>query len=287
MERKMPELPEVETVRRSLEPHIRGRRIIAAHTGDYRRCVATPDPDAFCSRISNNRITALGRRGKYILMHLSSGDVVTIHLRMTGELSVSPGSEPARQHLHIWLDLDDGQQIRYHDVRKFGRWALLSPEQFELFSSSLGPEPLSPEFDTQTLQTMLSSRKRTIKPLLLDQSFIVGVGNIYADEALFRAGIHPRRHSHELAPTEIDRLHAELRSVLLSALEHRGTTLRNYRDANGEPGDNLSQLQIYSLQAGDPCPRCTTPIIREVIGQRGTRYCPHCQQLHPHQPGSR
>ena len=275
----MPELPEVETVRRTLEPHLTGRTVTCTHIGPYDRCVATPQPDVFCERIDGQEITALGRRGKFILLRLDSGDVVTIHLRMTGELSLTDQTAPQGPHLHLWFDLDNGQQLRYNDVRKFGRWSLLTPEQYELFDQSIGPEPLDPSFTSERFRKMLHSRRRILKPLLLDQSFIAGIGNIYADEALFQARIHPQRHSHELTTDDVSRLHASIQDVLQSALRYRGTTLRDYRDANGEPGENLSRLRIYSRSPDDPCPECATPIVRAVIGQRGTRFCPACQPI--------
>ena len=277
----MPELPEVETVRRTLAPHLTGRRILQTHIGEYRRTVATPDPERFCARMDGRSIVELGRRGKFLLFRLDSGDTVTVHLRMTGELSVAEPAAPTTPHMHLWFDLDDGRQLRYYDVRKFGRWSLITPAQFELFDQSIGPEPFDKELDEETFASMLRGRRRILKPLLLDQSFIAGIGNIYADEALFRAGIHPRRHSHELTADEAERLLCEIRWVLSSALEHRGTTLRDYRDGNGEPGENLSRLQIYSLNHDDPCPRCGARIVREVVGQRGTRFCPSCQPVKP------
>lgn len=273
----MPELPEVETVKRTLELHLSGRTVCCTHIGDYERCVATPEPEAFRTRLNGREITSLGRRGKFLLLNLDSGDTVTVHLRMTGELSLTDLDAPKGPHLHLWFDLDNGRQLRWHDVRKFGRWSLLSPQQFALFDRSIGPEPLQPGFDSETFRKMLHGRRRILKPLLLDQAFIAGIGNIYADEALFQARINPKRHSHELTEDEIVRLHTAIRGVLLGALEHRGTTLRDYRDANGEPGEYLSRLQIYARSDGDPCPVCASPVVREVIGQRGTKYCPTCQ----------
>jgi formamidopyrimidine-DNA glycosylase len=277
----MPELPEVETVKRTLEPHLADRIITRTHIGDYQRCIATPEPAQFCVRMNGRRIPGLGRRGKFVLIHLDSGDIVTVHLRMTGELSLATPEVPKGPHIHLWFDLDNGEQLRYHDVRKFGRWSLLTPEQFALFDASIGPEPLEDEFDAETFTRMLHSRKRILKPLLLDQAFLAGIGNIYADEALFRAGIHPNRRSHELSDAETERLYTSIREILLGALQHRGTTLRDYRDANGEPGENLSRLQIYSRSDGDPCPVCSTPVVRVVVGQRGTKFCPSCQPLLP------
>ncbi len=275
----MPELPEVETVRRTLQPHLAGRTIAGVHVGVYQRCVATPEVDEFRERLIKSQISGVGRRGKFILLHLSTGDVVTIHLRMTGEVSIIDPVVPADVHVHLWLDLENGKQVRYRDVRKFGRWSLLTGNQYAIFDQSIGPEPLEPELTSEQFTTMLQGRKRILKPLLLDQQFLAGVGNIYADEALYRAGIHPRRRSCDLAADECERLLAEIRLVLSSALEHRGTTLRDYRDGNGEPGENLSRLQIYSRSADDPCHRCGTPIVRELIGQRGTKICPTCQPI--------
>jgi formamidopyrimidine-DNA glycosylase len=275
----MPELPEVETVSKTLNPLLDGRVIRNVHLGEYQRCIATPDPERFRLRMNHREITGVDRRGKYVLIHLDSGDTATIHLRMTGELSVTSPDTPAPPHMHLHFDLSDGKQLRYRDTRKFGRWSLLTARQFALFEKSLGPEPFDPELTPEEFARLLWRRHRILKPLLLDQTFIAGIGNIYADEALYRAGIHPRRRSHELSIGEVQRLLTEIREVLSIALAHRGTTLRDYRDANGEPGENLARLQIYSRVAGEPCPRCGTPVVREVIGQRGTKLCPVCQPL--------
>jgi formamidopyrimidine-DNA glycosylase len=280
----MPELPEVETVRRTLEPFLVGQKIVRVQLGDYRRCIARPESELFMQQLAGRTITGMGRRGKFLLIRLDNGNVVTVHLRMTGELRIEQESCPENSHLHIRIDLADGRQLRYYDIRKFGRWSLLSPEQFSLFNQSLGPEPLDDDLDECRFRQMLHSRHRIIKPLLLDQSFIAGIGNIYADEALFRAGVHPRRRSHELMREEIGRLLRAIREVLGEALENRGTTLRNYRDGSGQPGENLPRLRIYARAEGDPCPVCGTPILRKVIGQRGTKLCPTCQPLEPVQP---
>jgi formamidopyrimidine-DNA glycosylase len=275
----MPELPEVETIRRTLEPGLLGRRIERAVVGVYRRCVATPGADEFEQRICGKTITGMGRRGKFIVIEFDSGDRATVHLRMTGDLSLADPGEPAGKHLHLQLDLDHGQQLRYHDTRKFGRWSLLTADEYQVFDQSLGVEPFDPCLTPARFSEMLRTRKRILKPLLLDQTFIAGIGNIYADEALFRAGIHPRRRSNSLSNEAAGALLREIRTVLSSALENRGTTLRDYRDGSGQPGNNLPLLQIYSRAEGDPCPRCGTPVAREVIGQRGTKLCPRCQPL--------
>jgi formamidopyrimidine-DNA glycosylase len=275
----MPELPEVETVRRTLGPRLTGRTVVRAVVGDYRRCVATPEPDEFIERVRNRTITGMGRRGKFILINFDSGDTATIHLRMTGDLSLARPQDPPGPHLHLYLDLDNGDQLRYHDTRKFGRWSLLTPEQYCLFDGSLGVEPFDADLTPERFAAMLHSRKRILKPLLLDQTFIAGIGNIYADEGLFRSGIHPRRHSSDLTDDEAVSLLQEIRNVLTGALENRGTTLRDYRDGSGQPGNNLPLLRIYSLAEGDPCPKCGNPVVREVVGQRGTKLCPTCQPI--------
>ncbi len=275
----MPELPEVETVTRTLAPLLCGRRIEQVDIGAYTRCIAAPDPASFAARIAGRMVTNLARRGKFIVIGLDSGDRVTVHLRMTGELAVTAPDAPIPQHTHLVMELSEGDQLRYTDVRKFGRWSLLSPDEYEAFSASLGAEPLDPLFTPEQFRDMLWSRKRILKPLLLDQTFITGIGNIYADEALFRARIHPGRRSHELSEAESVALYHTIRNVLTGALAHRGTTLRNYRDGNGQPGENLAQLRIYSRNAGDPCDECGNPVARLVIGQRGTMLCPVCQAL--------
>jgi formamidopyrimidine-DNA glycosylase len=275
----MPELPEVETVVRTLRPHLVGRTISDTRVGTYERCIATPNAGEFAERVSGCEITGVFRRGKFIVFELSSGDRITIHLRMTGEVSVIDPVVPADAHVHLQVALDDGLEIRYRDVRKFGRWSLLTQSQYATFDASLGPEPLDPQLTAEQFTKMLQARKRILKPLLLDQHFLVGVGNIYADEALFRAGIHPRRRAADLTGEECSRLLTELRFVLSTALDNRGTTLRDYRDGNGEPGENFSRLQIYGRAADDPCLKCGTPIVREVIGQRGTKFCPACQAI--------
>lgn len=275
----MPELPEVETVRRTLEPRLTGRVIEGASVGEYRPIVATPSAEEFEARMRGRTINAVGRRGKLLLLRLDSRDTVTIHLRMTGELSLVPASAPRGPHMHLHLDLDQSDQLRYYDIRKFGRWSLLSEAQYETFDRSVGVEPFDSGLSDARFHALLQGRKRVLKPLLLDQAFIAGIGNIYADEALFRSGIHPERRSNELTEAESGALLGAIRAVLLEALEHRGTTLRNYRDSNGQPGGNLPRLQIYSRAAGEPCPRCGGPVVRAVVGQRGTRYCPVCQPV--------
>jgi formamidopyrimidine-DNA glycosylase len=275
----MPELPEVETVRLTLLPKLTGRRIERAELGDYAPVLAHPDADGFAARVAGRRIVDVGRRGKLLLLELDNADTVTIHLRMTGELSLVPIGTPRGRHFRIGLLLDNGEELRFDDVRKFGRWNLFSPGEYAAFDRSLGPEPFDPELNGKRFHDMLRGRTRAIKALLLEQPFLVGVGNIYADEALFRARLNPHRPAMDITPVEAGRLLEAIRETLERAILYRGTTLRNYRDGSGEPGGNLVNLRIYSLAAGDPCPECGTPIARSVIGQRGARYCPSCQPL--------
>jgi formamidopyrimidine-DNA glycosylase len=275
----MPELPEVETVKHTLAPKITGRRIERAEIGDYAPVVAHPGVDEFAACVAGRRIVDVGRRGKLLLLRFDNNDTVTVHLRMTGELSLVPIGTPRGRHFRLGLLLDTDEELRFDDVRKFGRWSLFTPDEYAAFDRSLGPEPLDPELTGQRFHDMLRGRKRAVKALLLEQSFLVGVGNIYADEALFRARLNPHRPAMDMTLVEAGRLLEAIRETLEGAILYRGTTLRNYRDGSGEPGGNLVNLQIYSLAAGDPCPECGTPIARSVIGQRGARYCPSCQPL--------
>ncbi|MGQ9667139.1 MAG: bifunctional DNA-formamidopyrimidine glycosylase/DNA-(apurinic or apyrimidinic site) lyase, partial [Anaerolineae bacterium] len=218
------------------------------------------------------------RRGKFILFALDDGRWLLAHLRMTGGFCVFPTTTPPHAYVRVIFHLADGRDLWYVDIRKFGRLYLVdSPEEV---LHTLGVEPLGAEFTVERLADILRRRRGHIKPLLLNQSLIAGVGNIYADEALFRAGIHPLRRACELSAEEIQRLHTAVQQVLQEAIDHRGTTLRNYRDANGEEGENQFRLDVYRRQ-GEPCRRCGTPIERIVVGQRGTHFCPRCQPAKP------
>jgi formamidopyrimidine-DNA glycosylase len=276
----MPELPEVETVCRTLRPLLVGHRIDDAHVL-WDRTLANTSTDIFRDMVAGSMIEDVSRRAKFVRIHLDRGLLVTIHLRMTGELLylTRPGDESddvRASHLRVAFDLDRGARLLFYDVRKFGRIALLDREQAEMLDQALGPEPLSPTFTADTLFALLSARSRQIKPLLLDQSMIAGLGNIYVDEALHRARIHPLQPAHAVSPEQATILHAAIVSILEAAIEHHGTTLRNYRSGQGESGQNQRRLRIYG-RAGEPCFECGTPIVRIVVGQRGTVYCPSCQ----------
>ena len=275
----MPELPEVETVRRNLDQLIVGTTITDIVLGDFTGSIANPAPHIFADALRGQRIVGTGRRGKYLLLRLDSGDVIAVHLRMTGDLHVVAGGEPWGKHLHLAMLLDDGRELRFADTRKFGRIWLLTPPEVEDLDERIGPEPLDPALTTAYFHERLLRRARTIKPLIMDQAFLAGVGNIYADEALFAARIHPLRPASSLSLAEAGTLLDAIRLALQNAIDRGGTTIRNYRNAIGEPGGNQGYLQIYQLTEGDPCPRCATPINRIVVAQRGTRFCANCQPL--------
>ncbi len=273
----MPELPEVETVRRNLQSLITGATIRDVELGGFTGCIAEPEPEEFVRRLRGQRVAGTDRRGKNLFILLESGDAIAIHLRMTGDLTVVSPEEPRGKHHHLAFSLDDGRELRFSDTRKFGRLRLLTPPKFDEFKSTVGPEPLDDQLTAQRFFEMLQGRGRAIKPLIMDQAFLAGVGNIYADEALYAARIHPLKASNSLSRDEAERLLDAIRRAFLDALGRGGTTIRDYRNGLGEHGENQDYLQIYGLNEGDPCLRCGTPISRIVVGQRGTRFCPNCQ----------
>lgn len=265
----MPELPEVETTMRLLAPDLTGRTVTAVQLAWSRH---TPTPAQLQLELPGRQVTGLSRRAKYLLIHLEPADrTLIIHLGMSGRLSIVCSREAADRYAHTVLALDDGNELRFSDTRKFGRlYWLADPESL---LGKLGPEPLSQSFTVQWLIEALSRRKRAIKPLLLEQTWIAGLGNIYADESLFRAGLDPRRPANTLSPAEAAALHAGIREVLAEAIQHQGTSF----DWVYPDGRMQSRLQVYGRQ-GDSCAACGTPIERIVLGQRGTHFCPRCQR---------
>ena len=274
----MPELPEVETIVRELRPHLVGRAIVAAHV-DWPRTIAQPSDahgpsiDLFCAGVHDRRIVSLGRRGKFLFLNLHDGQSLLIHLRMSGRLLLEPRYPP--RHLRVAFDLSDGGRLFFYDQRKFGRiWLVADPRPV---IGNLGPEPLSETFTPDALAARLRNRRGMLKPLLLNQQFIAGLGNIYIDESLFRAGLHPRRTADTLTEEEIVGLHGAVQAVLKQALDHHGTTFDGiFVRPQGEEGRQQEGLSVYH-QNGLPCPACGTPIERIVVGGRGTHFCPHCQ----------
>jgi formamidopyrimidine-DNA glycosylase len=270
----MPELPEVETVVRGLRQPLVGRTVQGVWT-DWPRAMTPTDPDAFAARITGQTFRAINRRAKYILCEMDD-DVLIIHLKMTGRLYVTPADavHDADRWVHFRLDLDAGQQLRFSDSRKFGRVILTS--DVAAITSALGPEPLADAFTTAVFRDRLQGRARTIKALLLDQTFIAGVGNIYADEALFRARIHPMRRSDALTDGEIDRLHEAVQFALNAGIDYEGASISWYRKPDGTPGSSQKHFTVYGRD-GEPCVRCGQPIAKIRVAQRGTHFCPACQ----------
>jgi formamidopyrimidine-DNA glycosylase len=275
----MPELPEVETYVRELAPELTGRTITAARVF-WTRTIAAPLAEEFPARIAGLGFNSFDRRGKYMLLGMDDGSTLIVHLRMTGKLLILPGDTEPNVHTHVVMALDDGRALHYNDPRKFGRiW--LVPDR-EAVLAKLGPEPLADDFRVDDFAARLKGRSAAIKALLLDQSMVAGVGNIYADESLFRAGIHPARPGGSLTPDEIVRLHAAIREVLHAGIARRGSTLgasnlQNYLRPGGMPGDFQNEFFVFR-RTGEPCLVCGTPVERIVIAQRSTHFCPHCQR---------
>ena len=289
----MPELPEVETVARDLRGLVVGATITTA-LGNWPRTIQShPTIEAFAADVAGRRIEAVGRRAKLVVVELSGGTqlsggaALTIHLKMTGQLFVVPATTPADRHVHVTLVLDDGREIRFRDIRKFGRmglWprdpatgAVLDREGGAALFGAFGPEPLDDTFTLRAFRARLGDRRGRLKPLLLDQGFIAGVGNIYADEALWRSRLHPLRSAASLRPRDQTRLHREIRAVLAEAVERRGSSIDDYTAPEGD-GAMQERLQVYQ-RTGEACPRCGRPIRRVVVGGRATHFCSWCQRL--------
>ncbi|MCS7220588.1 MAG: bifunctional DNA-formamidopyrimidine glycosylase/DNA-(apurinic or apyrimidinic site) lyase [Anaerolineae bacterium] len=270
----MPELPEVEIYARELRAYLVGRRITDVAIW-WPGAIVAPSAEVFPSAARGQQIINVTRRGKYLLMPLASGASLVIHLRMTGNLSVRPAHYPIERHTHVVLWLDDGQALHFNDPRKFGRLWLV--DDAEELVGKLGPEPLDGAFTPQELAARLRGRTASIKAALLDQTCIAGIGNIYADEALFAARIDPRRPANSLDYGNVLRLHAAIRSVLAEAIRAGGSTLRNYRPPMTGQGHFQEKFQVVR-RADQPCPACGTPIVRIRLAQRSTYFCPQCQR---------
>ncbi|MBO9349177.1 bifunctional DNA-formamidopyrimidine glycosylase/DNA-(apurinic or apyrimidinic site) lyase [Chloroflexus sp. MS-CIW-1] len=272
----MPELPEVETVARSLVPQLQGRIIVGLAKLDWPKMI-TPSPSEFAALITGRRIESIGRRAKWLLLTLDRGWTIAIHLRMSGHLLVTEPAAASEQHVHFALALDNGRYLIFNDQRKFGRVHLLDQQGLAALDQAHGPEPLADDFTPDILAQRLQSRRAPIKTLLLDQHLIAGIGNIYANEALWRAGIHPLTPGAALSSEQINHLHRAIRAVLQEAIANQGSSLRNYRDSYGRRGSQQEHFTVYD-RAGEPCPCCQTLIERIVIAQRSTYFCPVCQQ---------
>jgi len=271
----MPELPEVEITLRGITPHLRGTCIDRLLVRE--RHLRRPVPAGTEDQVRGQRILMLGRRGKYLLLTLERGTIL-IHLGMSGSLRVLASDSPPAKHDHLDLCLRDGKCLRMRDPRRFGvfLWTPEPPTDHPLLAR-LGPEPLEPDFDGDYLYGRARARRCAVKIFIMAAELVVGVGNIYANESLFRAGIHPARPCNRIGRERYQRLAVEIREVLTSAIDQGGTTLRDFVRENGGPGYFVRSLKVYG-RAGEPCPRCGRPIRRRRIGQRSSFYCLGCQR---------
>ena len=275
----MPELPEVETIRARLEPKLVGRRLQRVEIFDQ-RLTRPADPAGVAAELEGEMVAALDRRGKYLIVRFESGRVLLIHLRMTGQLLHADGvPSPAEDvHRRAVVRLDDGSDVVYRDVRRFGTWQLVEEEDLGPYlGRRVGREPLARAFTSKRLAEDLAGRRAPIKAALLDQRRLAGVGNIYADEALWRARIHPLRPAGELSAAEVAALHRGIRSARKAGIARQGATLSNYRTPDGSPGKMQEEFRAYGRE-GEPCDRCGTPIEKIRAAGRGTWYCPSCQR---------
>lgn len=274
----MPELPEVEAVRIGLEQLVAGKEIqsVAVH---WPKIIETPEVDLFKHNLIQERIEDVQRRGKFLILKLTHYDLVS-HLRMEGKYEFHLTDDPLDKHCHVVFYFTDGTSLRYLDVRKFGRMALVPKDTALSYGgiSKLGPEPVPKDFSLAPFKAGLKKSSKAIKPLLLDQKLVTGLGNIYVDEALFQAAIHPEQPADTLTGSEVSVLYECIIDVLARAVEAGGTTIRTYKNALGEAGKFQTVLKAYG-QTGQPCARCGEPMAKKKVAQRGTHYCPHCQQL--------
>ena len=270
----MPELPEVETVVRGLRAPLIGRRI-EGMWHDWAPTVHSPGADEFAARIAGQAVSAVDRRGKYILIKLEH-ETLVVHLKMSGRLYVADAesANEADRWVHVRFDLDNGRQLRFSDVRKFGRVYLTN--DLSSLLGHLGPEPLSDDFTLAGFRAGLEGRARAIKAHLLDQEVVAGVGNIYADEALFQAGIHPALAAGALRDAETARLRQTIRAALQAGIKHEGASINWYRKPDGQKGESQNHFYVYG-RTGLPCRQCGAAINKIRVAQRGTHFCPLCQ----------
>ncbi len=277
----MPELPEVESLRRILSRSAKGRTIVSARvSGKSLRRPLQPD---FCTRILGRTIQRIGRRAKYLTIELDRDEVALVHLGMSGSLTHRSGAFSSNaldpRHDHVDLALDDGTHLVYNDPRRFGLIKIVSRQELDAIGElkGLGPEPLGPKFDCAYLASKARGRTAAVKNLLMDQRVVAGIGNIYACEILFRAGIRPERPAGRLKAEEVERIVAATRAVLGEAIGRRGTTFRSYMGARGQPGRFAERLQVYGRQR-EPCRKCGTLVRKATVGGRASFYCPRCQK---------
>lgn len=275
----MPELPEVETVLRKVTPHIVGRTVRAAHISNP-SVIAHPDPSTFLDSLIGRRFVSSSRRGKYLLFHLDSGGLLVLHLRMTGCLVATPRHHADIPHTHLVISLDDGVELRYSDCRRFGRFWLLSENESDSITgmNSLGLEPWDPGMDAMYLHDLMHTSRRSVKECLLDQHIVAGIGNIYSDEILHSSGILPFRKACSLTDDEFMTVASNIKDRLSFFLEKNDISDKDYLIGLGKDYRNTPYLKVYG-KGGEPCPNgCGAVLIKTVVGQRGSVYCPRCQK---------
>jgi formamidopyrimidine-DNA glycosylase len=284
----MPELPEVETVRSIIEREVAGKTILGVTYGAFPEVTAPLAPVAFADAVVGRTFRTPLRRGKYLLLPLDDGSDLLIHLRMTGRLLIVAADQPPVRFEHLALRLDNGLDLRYADQRKFGRVTHLPVGAAdEHLATRLGPEPLGRGFTAGYLTARLRGRTAPIKTFLLDQRNVAGLGNIYVDEALFLARLHPLTPAGQLSDDQVTRLARSIRRVLRTAIDHQGTTFSSFENPYGESGGNAARLNVYGrARAGLPCTRCGTILAWIRLGGRGTSYCPRCQPMRDRAPES-
>lgn len=275
----MPELPEVETIRLSLEPLLAGIHIQTVQIY-LAKALRGLDPEDFIQAVVGERIEAVERRGKYLILRLSGSARILFHLRMTGRLIVTDALTPLAKYNTLIIGLEDGRQLRFEDTRKFGTVDLIRGTESHAMND-LGPEPLDPQWSSAELQRSASNRRSAIKGVLLDQTVVAGLGNIYVDEALHRAGINPEDTPETLGAADWERLYMTIREVLSEAIHFRGTTRRDYVDAKGEAGEFQNRLKVYGRD-GLPCYQCGVTLQRKKIAGRSSHFCPVCQPRRQH-----
>jgi len=274
----MPELPEVETIRRELRPRIRSKRIVACRIirADV---IAHPTPEDFCQSITGEKITEVSRKAKYLILELTNAKQLIFHLRLSGTMVLAPLKAPLEKFTRLAFELDD-QQLFFNEPRVLGRAYLLKtgekPGNLKGFFN-LGCEPISVDFNAAYLKKKIKHRKAHVKSLLLDQNICAGMGNIYSDEALFRAGIRPMRRAYRITSREMDKLIKALRDVINEGIENFGTSVADYHRTDGKDGKFQNFLCVYGRE-GEPCCKCGRTIVAKKIGNRSTRYCPKCQK---------
>jgi formamidopyrimidine-DNA glycosylase len=274
----VPELPEVETVKIQLAPVLAARTLQSVAILDP-RLTRPHDPALVAQRLQGERVASVARRGKYVVVRFESGIVLLVHLRMTGSFLVAPAGElPDDPHRRAVVSLDDGTEVAYRDVRRFGTWLVLDEDEIGPYlDERLGGEPLEPSFTARVLGRRLAGRRAPVKAALLDQRAVAGLGNIYADEGLWYAGIHPLRPAGSLGPDEVAAVRTGLRKALRAGVRRQGATLSDYRTPNGGRGSMQDDFKVYGRE-GEPCDRCGTLIVKTRVGGRGTSFCPVCQR---------